>query len=168
MCDGVGEVAAIGEDVSRFCIGDQVAAVVFPKWLDGPFSTDFAQQLGGSIDGMLTEYKIVKQSEAVLIPTHLSWEEAATFPCACVTAWNALTSGRPLLAGDTVLTMGTGGESLFALQFAKTFGARVIATTSSKEKCNFLKKLGADEVINYMEIPDWHIAVKKVDRRQGY
>ncbi len=97
--------------------------------------------------------RVVNEEAVVVIPSHLSFEEAATLPCAAVTAWNALTGRRPVAAGDTVLTLGSGGVSLFALQFAKIFGARVIATTSSEEKANRLKQLGATDVINYREIP---------------
>ena len=167
LSDGVGEVVALGKGVNMFKIGDRVAAVVFPNWADGPFQVDFADQLGGSIDGMLTEYKILDVSAAVHIPAHLEWEEAAAYPCAGITAWNALTGGSPLLAGETVLTMGTGGVSLFALQFAKLFGATVIATTSTPEKAALLKKLGAAEVVNYMDRPDWHLSVKEITKGRG-
>ena len=101
------------------------------------------------------------------IPDHLSFEEAATLPCAAVTAWNALTGARSLQAGETVLTLGSGGVSLFALQFAKTFGARVIATTSSDDKADKLKTAGADEVINYRTTPDWHLAVRDLTAGRG-
>jgi len=167
LADGVGEVVAVGEGVNTYKIKDRVAAVVFPEWRDGSFSIDFAAQLGGSLDGMLTEYKLLPEYAAVLIPDHLSWEEAAAFPCAGVTAWHALTGGRPLLAGETVLTMGTGSVSLLALQFAKLFGANVIATTSTLAKSNFLKTLGADEVINYVDNPDWSVAVKALTGGHG-
>jgi NADPH:quinone reductase-like Zn-dependent oxidoreductase len=116
---------------------------------------------------MLTEYKVLDETAAVHIPAHLEWEEAAAYPCAGVTTWNALTGGSPLLAGDTVLTMGTGGVSLFAVQFGKLFGATVIATTSTPEKAAVLKKLGADEVINYMDQPDWHLRVKEITKGRG-
>ncbi len=167
LADGAGEVVAVGEGVTAFNIGDPVAAVVFPPWTDGPFSLEFSKQLGGSLDGMLTEYKIVPEHAVVSVPAHLTWEEAATFPCAGVTAWNALTGGKPLMAGETVLTLGTGGVSLFALQFAKLFGARVIATTSSDEKAARLKQLGADEVINYKATPDWNVAVRELTAGHG-
>ena len=124
-----------------------VIASIFPRWIDGPFGPERAAQLGGSLDGMLTEYAVLHEDALVPIPDHLSYEEAATLPCAAVTAWNALTGGGlPLQAGDDVLTLGSGGVSLFALQFAKAFGARVIATTSSDSKAARLRELGADEV----------------------
>jgi NADPH:quinone reductase-like Zn-dependent oxidoreductase len=98
-------------------LGDRVAAAMFPRWIDGPFSFEVAAQLGGSLDGMLTEFAVLNEDAVVQIPKHLSFEEAATLPCAAVTAWNALTGARPLSAGDTVLVLGSGGVSLFALQF---------------------------------------------------
>src|SRR5258708_13126856 len=116
---------------------------------------------------MLTEVGVLSEEGIVHIPDHLSFEEAATLPIAAVTAWNALTGSRPLQAGDTVLTLGSGGVSLFALQFAKLFGVRVIATTSSEEKAQRLKALGADEVINYRTTPDWHIAVRELTDGRG-
>jgi len=167
VSDGAGEVAGIGEGVTRVKVGDRVAASLFPLWIDGPFTFDAAPQIGGSLDGMLTEYAVLSEQGLVLIPEHLSYEEAATLPCAGVTAWHALTGGRPPVPGDTVLTLGSGGVSLFALQFAKLHGTRVIATTSSDEKAKRLQSLGADEVINYRAVPDWHEAVRKVTNGRG-
>jgi NADPH:quinone reductase-like Zn-dependent oxidoreductase len=135
--------------------------------MDGPYTRDAADQLGGSLDGMLTEYALLPEEGVVHIPDHLSFEEAAALPCAGVTAWNALTGGQPLQAGDTVLTLGSGGVSLFALQFAKLFGTRVIVTTSSEEKAERLKALGADAVVNYRATPDWHIAVREITDGRG-
>jgi NADPH:quinone reductase-like Zn-dependent oxidoreductase len=140
---------------------------MFPRWIDGPIAWEYAPQLGGSLDGMLAEYVVLNEEAVVHIPEHLSYEEAATLPCAAVTAWNALTGARKLRAGDTVLTIGSGGVCLFALQFAKVFGARVIATTSSDEKADRLKGMGADEVINYRTTPDWHLAVRELTRGRG-
>jgi NADPH:quinone reductase-like Zn-dependent oxidoreductase len=167
VSDGAGEVAGTGEGVTRVKVGDRVAASLFPLWLGGPFSFDVAPQIGGSLDGMLTEFAVLSEHGLVLIPDHLSFEEAATLPCAGVTAWHALTGGRPPVPGDTVLTLGSGGVSLFALQFAKLYGARVIATTSSDEKAKQLTALGADEVVNYRAIPDWHTAVRKLTGGRG-
>jgi NADPH:quinone reductase-like Zn-dependent oxidoreductase len=140
---------------------------MFPRWVDGPIDWEYAPQLGGSLDGMLSEYVVLSEEAVVLIPDHLSFEEAATLPCAAVTAWNALTGARKLQAGDTVLTLGSGGVSLFALQFAKLFGARVIVTTSSEDKVSRLKAVGADDVINYRTTPDWHIAVRELTKGRG-
>lgn len=108
-CEGVGEIVAVGEDVGRVKPGDQVAATVFPRWLDGPFTRDNAAQLGTMIDGMLAEYALLDQDAVVPIPQHLSFEEAATLPLAAVTAWQSLTGGRPLHPGATVLTLGSSG-----------------------------------------------------------
>ena len=167
VSDGAGEVVAIGPGVTRTQPGERVAGAVFPYWTDGPFRWEYSKQLGGSIDGMLTEYALLPEEGIVPIPDHLSFEEAATLPCAAVTAWNAATWGRPLQAGETVLTLGSGGVSLFALQFSKLFGARVIATTSSDEKAERLKALGADDVINYRTTPAWHEAVRELTGGQG-
>jgi NADPH:quinone reductase-like Zn-dependent oxidoreductase len=167
VSDGAGEVIAVGEGVTRAKVGDRVAGAVFPHWIDGPFEWEYAAQLGGSLDGMLTEVAVLSEEALVPIPDNLSFEEAATLPIAAVTAWNALTGSRPLQAGDTVLTLGSGGVSLFALQLAKLFGARVIATTSSEEKAQRLKALGADEVLNYRTTPDWHVAVRELTGGQG-
>ena len=167
VSDGVGEVVAVGSSVTHIKVGDRVAGAVFPYWIDGPYTRDVAPQLGGSLDGMLTEYAILPEEGVVHIPEHLSFEEAAALPCAAVTAWNALTGGHPLLAGDTVLTLGSGGVSLFALQFAKLFGTRVIATTSSEEKAERLKALGADAVVNYRTTPDWSGTVRELTGGRG-
>jgi NADPH:quinone reductase-like Zn-dependent oxidoreductase len=167
VSDGAGEVIAVGSGVTRAKVGDRVAGAVFPHWIDGPFAWEYAAQLGGSLDGMLTEVAVLSEEALIPIPDHLSFEEAATLPIAAVTAWNALTGSRPLQAGDTVLTLGSGGVSLFALQLAKLFGARVIATTSSEEKAQRLKALGADEVINYRTTPEWHVAVRELTGGQG-
>ena len=120
--DGAGEVVAIGPGVTRVAIGDRVAAAMFPRWIAGRIDWEYAPQLGGSVDGMMTEFIVLNEDAVVRIPNHLSFEEAATLPCAAVTAWNALTGARSLQAGETVLTLGSGGVSLFALQFAKVFG----------------------------------------------
>lgn len=149
MCDGTGEVVAVGPQVGRLNVGDRVAMTFHAGWIAGPVPDDF-QVLGRSCnanDGLLTEYTTVDQSEAVVIPDHLSFEEAATLPCAGVTAWAALHGQTQLSPGDDVLVMGTGGVSIFvsifALQLAKLAGARVIATTSSPHKMDRLRELGA-------------------------
>jgi NADPH:quinone reductase-like Zn-dependent oxidoreductase len=165
--DGVGEVVALGPDVTRAAVGDRVSPAMFPRWLDGRIAWEYAAQLGGSLDGMLTEFVALNEEALVHVPPHLSFQEAATLPCAAVTAWNALTGARRLQAGDTVLTLGSGGVSLFALQFARLFGARVIATTSTDEKAHRLKALGADDVVNYRTTPDWHLAVRELTGGRG-
>jgi len=165
--DGAGEVVALGAGVTRVKNGERVAAAMFPKWIDGPFALENAPQLGGSLDGMMTDFIVLSEDALVRIPDYLSFEEAATLPCAGVTAWNALTGSRRLQAGDTILTLGSGGVSLFALQLAKLLGARVIALTSSDEKATRLESLGADSVINYRTTPDWHLAVRELTGGRG-
>lgn len=167
VSDGAGEVAAVGPGVTAVKPGDRVAASIFPDWLEGRFRPEVIAQLGGSLDGMLTEYAVLPERALVHLPEHLTYEEGAALPCVGVTAWNALTGGRGLAEGETVLTLGTGGVSVFALQFAKSFGARVIATTSSDERARRLRALGADEVINYRETPDWPRAVRALTGGRG-
>lgn len=167
VSDGAGEVVAVGGGVSRVAAGDRVSATIFPRWIDGVWAAELTPQLGGSLDGMLTEYTVLPEDALVRIPGHLTFEEAACLPCAAVTAWNALTGGRGLRPGETVLTLGSGGVSLFALQFAKAFGARVIATTSSEEKAQRLLALGADEVINRHSSPHWPEQVRELTDGRG-
>ncbi len=166
-CDGAGEVVAVGEGVTRAAVGDRVTAAIFPRWQDGPFRMEVADQLGGSLDGMLTELALLDEGALVPVPAHLSLEEGATLPCAAVTAWNALGGGKPLQAGETVLTQGSGGVSLFAVQLAHAAGARVIATTSSPHKAARLRDLGADEVIDYRATPEWPDEVRRLTGGQG-
>lgn len=165
--DGAGEVVAIGSSVTRVAIGDRVTCSMLPYWIDGPLKWEYAPSLGSTLDGSLTEYALFPEEGIVHIPEHLSFEEAATLPVAGVTAWNALTWGSPLQAGQTLLTLGSGGVSLFSIQLAKIFGARVIATTSSDDKAQRLKALGADAVINYRSTPNWHTAVRDLTGGQG-
>lgn len=160
LSDGAGEVVALGDKVTRFRLGDRVAGNYFARWKSGPIAPDVFDQLGCTLDGMLTELAVLDEEWAVKVPDHLSWEEAATLPCAGVTAWNSIVGPVPVVAGQSVLTLGTGGVSLFALQFAKALGARVIVTTSSHEKAARLGGLGADVVVNYAENPDWGLAVR--------
>ena len=152
--DGVGEVVALGEGVTRVKVGDRVAGIFFQKWLSGKLTEEKAQSaLGGAIDGLLAEYAVLHEDGVVSVPEHLTDVEAATLPCAAVTAWNALAGN--VKAGDTVLIQGTGGVSIFALQFAQILGAKVIATSSSDEKLERLQSLGVTETINYKQTPDW-------------
>ena len=124
-------------------------------------------RLGANLDGMLAEYAVLSEEALVHVPSHLSFEEAATLPCAAVTAWVALTGHRRVMAGDTVLTLGSGGVSVFALQFAQLLGARVIATTSTVEKAERLKALGASEVINYTETSNWDEKARELTGGRG-
>jgi NADPH:quinone reductase-like Zn-dependent oxidoreductase len=156
LCDGAGEVVAVGPGVSTVKIGDRVASTYFQDWVSGPLNAGvFRTVLGQTIDGVLAEYVALKQHGVVRIPEHLSFEEAATLPCAGLTAWQALVTEGRIKTGDTVLVMGTGGVSIFALQFALLCGARVIATTGSESKMERLRTLGADAVINYKTTPEW-------------
>ena len=167
LSDGAGEVVAIGAGVTRFQVGDRVAANFMRDWICGPINERaLLSSLGGGIDGMLAERVCLPETSVVAIPTHLSWEEASTLPCAALTAWNALTSANTK-AGDTVLVLGTGGVSIFALQLARAFGARVIATSGSDDKAAKAKALGADAVINYRQNPEWHGEVRKLTGGAG-
>jgi len=161
LSDAAGQVAAVGEGVDRFKIGDRVMGVFHPTWQGGRMPADVNKHAYGAItDGWLVEYKAVNQQDLVSIPAELSFEEAATLPCAALTAWSALTLGEPVRSGQTVLVQGTGGVALFALQLAKALGARVIATTSSPGKADRLMALGADHVINYVSDLEWGSTAK--------
>lgn len=168
LSDGAGEVVAVGAGVTRFKIGDRVAGTFFRNYVDGPPAAVERPALGSPVDGVLAEYVVFNQQDAVHIPANHSFVEAATLPCAGVTAWNALmVSGRPLKAGDSVLVLGTGGVSLLALQLAQAAGARVIATSSNPEKEQRLKALGAAATINYKAHPEWHQEVLKATGGAG-
>ena len=167
LSDGAGEVTAVGTGVTRVKKGDRVAGTFFQVWVDGrPIPGSYAA-LGSPLDGMLAEYVVLDQEGLVLLPDHLSYEEGACLPCAGVTAWNALAESGRIKPGDTVLVLGTGGVSIFGLQFAKLHGARVIVTSASDEKLERAKALGADGLINYTLHPDWHEEVMKLTGGQG-
>lgn len=168
LSDGVGEIVAVGEGVTRVNIGDRVAGIFFQKWVAGELTAEKANSaLGGAIEGMLAEYVVLHEDGVVRVPEHLSDEEAATLPCAAVTAWNALFHSGNLKAGETVLVQGTGGVSIFALQFALLAGARVIATSSSDEKLERVRQLGATDTINYKQTPDWGKKVRELTAGDG-
>lgn len=153
--DGAGEIDAVGEGVSRWQIGDRVAGIFMQNWLDGPLTPVKAKgALGGDIDGMLAEYVVLNENGLVDMPRHLSFEEGATLPCAAVTAWNALAAGD-VKPGSTVLIQGTGGVSIFALQFARLKGARILGISGSEEKLERVVGLGLDAGLNYRDHPDW-------------
>ncbi|KOC18722.1 putative quinone oxidoreductase [Aspergillus flavus AF70] len=161
--DGAGVVQAIGPQVTRFQVGDRVLPIFHQGHLAGSLDAKSIKTgLGSSLDGTLRPYGAFDEERLVKLPENLSFIEGATLPCAALTAWSALygLQGKAVAQGDIVLTQGTGGVSLFALQFAKASGAKVIATTSSKEKAELLKQLGADEVINYKECPQWGEVVR--------
>ena len=158
--DGAGEVIAIGEGVTRVRVGDRVCGIFMQRWLGGePTAETSKAALGGDVDGMLAEYVVLHEDGVVRFPEHLMYEEAATLPCAGVTAWNALHYGgepaRPLRAGETVLIQGTGGVSIFALQFATLLGAKVIGTSSSAEKLARAYSMGLAAGCNYRDRPEW-------------
>ncbi len=161
LSDGAGEVLWVAPGVTRVKPGDRVCGIFFQHWLEGgPDDEKALSAMGGAIDGMLSEQVCLDANGLVPFPEHLSYEEAATLPCAAVTAWNALFRSGGLKPGESVLVQGTGGVSLFALQFAKFAGARVIATSSSDEKLERLRAMGADEVINYKTTPEWDKPVR--------
>ena len=154
--DGACEVVQAGAGVTRVKVGDRVAGIFMQNWIEGPLTTAKSKgALGGDVDGMLAEYVVLDEAGVVAIPEHLSYEEAATLPCAGVTAWQALTHAAKLKAGDSVLIQGTGGVSIFALQFAKLMGARVLGTSSSDGKIARAKTLGLDAAVNYRQQPEW-------------
>ena len=162
LSDGAGEVVALGEGVTNWNVGDRVAGIFMQTWLDGPYREEYGKSaLGGAIDGMLADLVVLDERGLVAVPDHLSFAEAATLPCAAVTAWNALFESGSVKPGDTVLVQGSGGVSVFALQFAKAAGARVIATSSQPAKMDRLKAMGADWVLNYKEEPEWGKVIAK-------
>jgi NADPH:quinone reductase-like Zn-dependent oxidoreductase len=167
LSDGAGEVIAVGDAVTRFQPGDRVAGIFFQDWQSGDLKDRHIDSaLGGAIDGMLAERVVLNENGWVAVPREYSFEQAATLPCAAVTAWQALTLGN-LHPGQTVLMLGTGGVSIFALQFAKACGARTIITSSSDEKLETARRLGADVGINYREFPDWHKQVLEATDGEG-
>lgn len=166
--DGAGEVVELGEDVKEVAKGQRVAGIFMQNWLDGdPNAEKTRGALGGDIDGMLAEYVVLRQSGVVTIPDHLSYEEGATLPCAGVTAWNAVEHAAQVNPGEVVVTQGTGGVSIFALQFAKIAGATVIGTSSSDEKLERAKTLGLVAGLNYRQSPEWAKWVQKQTNNRG-
>jgi NADPH:quinone reductase-like Zn-dependent oxidoreductase len=155
LSDGAGEVIGVGAGVTRFALGDRVVTCFFQRWEDGELTAEgHASSLGGALDGVLSEQVVLPEQGLVAAPPSLSFEQAATLPCAALTAWAAL-AYAPTTPGQNVLLLGTGGVSIFALQLAKLMGARVIITSSSAQKLEQARRLGADETINYVETPDW-------------
>jgi NADPH:quinone reductase-like Zn-dependent oxidoreductase len=170
LSDGAGEVTAVGNGVTKWKVGDRVMPIFAQRWIDGDTTEEKRRTslgAGAQWDGVLREYGSFDEEGLVRIPDHLSFEEAATLPCAAVTAWHALSVSGNLKAGQSVLTLGTGGVSVFALQFAKLFGARVISTTGNAEKETKLRSLGADEIINYKSREDWDAAVLELTGKKG-
>jgi NADPH:quinone reductase-like Zn-dependent oxidoreductase len=168
LSDGAGVVAAVGSGVTQFKPGDKVIGSFFENWIGGrPTKEKLAGALGGSADGVLCEYRVFRQEALIFSPAHLSFAEAATLPCAGLTAWGAVVSAGATKPGDIVLTQGSGGVSLFALQFARMCGARIIATSSSDAKIEKLQNLGADETINYVAVPEWGKRAREMTEGNG-
>ena len=165
---GAGTVIDVGEGVTRFAKGDRVVPMFFQKWLNGPPTAEgLSSALGGPIDGCLREQMALHEDGLTRIPDYMSFDEAATLPCAALTAWRGLVEEGGLIAGETVLVQGTGGVSIFALQFAKLFGAEVILTSSSDEKLARGRKLGADHTINYRQTPNWAEEARRITGGRG-
>jgi NADPH:quinone reductase-like Zn-dependent oxidoreductase len=168
LSDGAGEVVEVGPGVTRVKTGDKVAGCFFQRWVGGePSPQVHTSALGGGIDGMLTEYIVLEEEGVVKIPGHLSVEEGATLPCAAVTAWEAIMNHAKLVAGQTVLLQGTGGVSIFGLQFARMMGITAIITSSSDDKLARAKALGAAHGINYKTTPEWDKAAIACNSGRG-
>lgn len=168
LSDGAGEVVELGRSVTLWKVGDRVCPTFMQGWIDGELDHSRSKTtLGGDLDGCLREFGIFHQDGLVRIPEHLSFDEAACLPCAGVTAWNALIVSGGLASGESVLVQGTGGVSIFALQFAKMCGAEVIVTSSSNEKLERTRSLGADHLINYREREKWDDAVLELTAKRG-
>jgi len=168
LSDGAGDVVEVGDGVTRVKVGDRVMPIFAQRWLAGePTKAKLLSALGGPHDGTLVEEIVLHEDGLVHVPSHLSWEEAATLPCAAVTAWSALVTQGGIESGDTVLVLGTGGVSLFALQIAQLQGARVIVTSSSDAKLERARALGASETVNYKTHPDWEKQVRELTGGTG-
>lgn len=168
LSDAAGEIVGVGEGVQSFKVGDRVVGAFHPRWFGGEMpSTIASDSYGAESDGWLCELKAVSQEAVVRLPDALSYEEGCTLPCAGLTAWTALSGPTPIRAGHTVLVQGSGGVSIFALQLARAVGATVIATTSSGAKADQLKALGAAEVVNYADDPQWGRAVRALTGGRG-
>jgi NADPH:quinone reductase-like Zn-dependent oxidoreductase len=169
LSDGVGEVVAVGEGVTRIAVGDRVTPLFFQGWIGGAPTAEVTgpTTTGGPLDGTLAEFMVLSADSVVRVPGNLSDEGAATLPCAALTAWSALVTWGGVRPGETVVIQGTGGVSLFALQFAKMLGATAIVTSSSDAKLERARDLGADHTINYRETEDWDKAVKALVDRDG-
>lgn len=168
VSDGAGEVVETGSKVSLFSVGDRVTPIFAQKWRTGPYRSDLWEgMLGGAADGVMQEFMKVNEQGLVLIPDHLGFMAGASLPCAALTAWSALVTQGQIGAGDFVVIQGTGGVSLFALQFAKLMGATVLLTSSSEAKLEKGKKLGADYLVNYRAQPEWSRQVKEISEGKG-
>lgn len=168
VSDGVGEVVAVGDGVTRVAVGDRVTPTYFQRWVSGDPTPDrFASALGGPLDGVMAEFVCLSQDGVVRVPDYLSDAEAATLPCAALTAWSAVVTHGATRPGDRVLIQGTGGVALFALAFAKRAGAHVTVISSSDEKLERVRSMGADETVNYSEVEDWARATREITADRG-
>lgn len=168
LSDGVGVVDAVGEGVTRVKVGERVAGLFSQKWISNPpLKERIRTTLGGPLDGTAAELVVLHEEGVVKVPEHLTDQEAATFPCAGTTAWNSLRGEGDVQAGDTVLVLGTGGVSVFALQFGVMLGARVIVTSSSDDKLARARELGAWQTVNYRETPEWFRPVLEMTDGEG-
>lgn len=168
LSDGAGEIVKVGASVNNLQLGDRVIGNFFQSWKTGKIDDDgLNSAMGASIDGVLSDYYILKANCSVKIPDYLSYAEAATLPCAATTAWHALVSVGEIKSTDTILLLGTGGVSIFGLQIAKAMGATTIITSSSDEKLARASALGADHVINYKTHPDWEEEVLTITNGKG-
>ncbi|MFK7860081.1 MAG: NAD(P)-dependent alcohol dehydrogenase [Granulosicoccus sp.] len=168
VSDGVGDVIAVGDAVSRVKVGDRVCPTYFQNWIGGePDRTAFSSALGGPLDGVMTEQICLSEQGVVIVPDYLTDDEAATLPCAGLTAWSAVCTHAKISENDKILIQGTGGVALFALAFAKICGAHVTVISSSNEKLQRVKEMGADETINYVEVEDWAKASRDITSDRG-
>ena len=168
LSDGVGEVIECGADVTRFKLGERVCPMFLPRWISGKAEQGvYGQSLGGTVDGVLAEYVTLSEDAAARVPAHLSDVQAATLPCAALTAWTALTSDGGIHAGDTVVLQGTGGVSIAGLQLAKAMGAETIITSSDDAKLERARALGATHCINYRQTPKWSAKVMELTQGRG-
>lgn len=166
--DGLGRVSAVGENVTRVKPGDRVAPIFAQRWIGGrPTRTALRSTLGGPLDGTLAEEMVLPEESVVRVPDHLTDEEAATLPCAALTAWSALVTQGEAEKGDTILILGTGGVSIFALQLAKILGLRAIVTSCNDDKLSRARELGAWETINYEKTPEWGKRVMELTDKEG-
>ncbi|MGD9934347.1 MAG: NAD(P)-dependent alcohol dehydrogenase [Dehalococcoidia bacterium] len=168
LSDGAGEVVAVGDGVHGISVGDRVAGCFFPYWSDGEVTADYVRDaLGGAIDGMLAEEVVLRGDAVVKLPDYMTYEEAATLPCAALTAWNAMFVQAKLVPGQSVLLLGTGGVSIAGLQLGQIAGVRTLITSSSEEKLARARSLGADVTINYLTREDWDVAVMEATGGRG-
>ena len=169
ISDGVGTVCEVGPEVRRVAVGDRVCPTYFQNWISGePDLERLTQSLGGPIDGTMTEIMCLSEHGVIKVPSHLTDAEAASLPCAALTAWSALTTGSNIKSGDRVLIQGCGGVALFAVQFAKLLGAHVTVITSNEARMDRVRQLGADAAINYRVVPEWSKATRDLTLGRGY